>query len=65
VTPGDCAERRVLAMAPQKPTVLAVVSALKDGCGIYASAAHAILLRMTATHGIVIRCGRIEFDECE
>ena len=65
MTPGDCAERRVLAMAPERPTVLAVVSALKEVCGIYASAAHAILLRMTATHGIVIRGGRIEIDECE
>jgi len=65
VTPGDCAERCVLAMAPQKPTVLAVVSALKEGCGIYASAAHAILLRMTATYRIVIRGGRVEIDERE
>jgi len=52
-------------MAPEKPSVLAVVSALKEGCGIYASAAHAILLRMTATHGIVIRGGRVEIDERE
>ena len=63
MTPGECAERRVVAMAPERPSVRVVVTTLREMCGIYASAAHALLLRMTATHGIIIRDGRVEVDD--
>lgn len=62
MTPGSCSERCVLEMAEDSSSVDVVVAELRQRCGVQYMAALALILKMTKTHGLVIRGGKVEVE---